>query len=246
MPPGFGDGAPGRRPLARGRVARLCRAAVERDRGAGLLRVQLARRLSARRARRARSVPAHRTTDGCGCCRSPSRSRCRSRHRATHRVRPGGGAPSRSPQDARARASLARSRSRSTSRAGRGRRSPSLFGELPGRQPGLGYGALLRRRRVADVPLPRSRASRLGQGRRIRRRRDRRIGRAGRLVHAVSDFAPVRPRVPRSRRSRVAGRADDTTRVEQDLGLRRRRLELAAARPHDRDRRRRCWRSASR
>ena len=88
---------------------------------------------------------------------------------------------------------------------------------------------------IAHVPVPGARAARLGEGRRVRRRRDRRVRRAGRPLHAVSAAAPVRARVARSRRPLVARRTGDPVRLEQGVGLRRRRVEFAAARFHDGD-----------
>src|SRR5438445_338827 len=54
----FCDEATDRRPLACRRLARLCRAAVERYRRPGLRKFPVARDMAARRANRARDIPA--------------------------------------------------------------------------------------------------------------------------------------------------------------------------------------------
>ena len=122
-------------------MGRLCRAALERHRRAGLLRVQLADGLSAGRPRGARRRSARSTTDGYGCCRCSSRSRWRpSSSRARIRIASAARAVDRGGRD------RARERARAIALAidiggWTWRPLAALFGELPGRQPGLGYGA---------------------------------------------------------------------------------------------------------
>ena len=111
----------------------------------------------------------------------------------------------------------------------------SLFGPLPRRQPGLGYGAFGCAAASLVVACIGTRAARLRQGRRVRRRRDRRVGRARRRVHAVSAAAPAsRARSSTATATWSLGGCGRPLRVEQGLGRRRRRVEYAAARPHDR------------
>ena len=103
------------------------------------------------------------------------------------------------------------------------------------------------RRRRADVRLPRSCVARLGPAamRSSPARSVPSVALVGLFTLYPLSRLFVRAFVDRDGQ-RVAARVDRAYRIEPGLGLRRRRVEYAAARRHDRARPRRCWRWGSR